>query len=219
MKNLSKKYLVLSFVIFLLFMLELFSLGILEPLLFKVTYINYSNSQKGGHWIMAAILWLISSSCVIAYGNQLTEKISYLSYQKLEQKNWIIVGFLLIICKIITFIDWQTLKVIGEFQKKNNLYLFTTQYLYYFIEIFLVLLIVIFAQKAFELWQGKTSTTPFGGLFLALTWGAFHFISTGGDLWNGFSCMVFSIICGFAYLYLIRNIPLFYLFLCVGYLL
>ena len=219
MKNLSQKYLTLSLITFLLFMLELFSLGILEPLLFNENYSNYTTSQKGLHWILTVTLWLISSICIVIYSNRLDEKINYFNYQKLNLKNWIMIVLLLITCKVITFIDWQTLKMIGEFNKKKDIYLFITQYLYYFVEVFLVLLIVIFAQKAFDLWRGSPSTIPIGGLFLALTWGAFHFISTGGDLWNGFSCILFSVICGFAYLFLNRNIPLFYLFLSVGYLL
>lgn len=219
MKSSPKKYLTLSFITFMFFMLELFSLGVVEPFFFGVMYNSYHNFQKGLHSILTIALWLVSIFFMILYSNQLDIKIDYLKYRKLHPKNWLITVLLLFICKIITYIDWGTLKVIGEFHKKNSIYLFTTQYLYYFAEIALMLLVVVYAQKAFDLWRNKQSSIPFGGLFLALTWGAFHFISTGGDLWNGLSCIFFSMICGFAYLSLNKNIPLFYLFMSIGYLL
>ncbi|KAF1296298.1 hypothetical protein BAU15_15080 [Enterococcus sp. JM4C] len=219
MKDLSKKQLLLAFVTFLLFMLELFSLGLLEPLLFNVTYNNYTVTQKGFHWLITAVLWFVPSIFLVRYSNRLGEKINYRGSARVTLKNWVRVGALLFACKMITFIDWQTLKVIGEFDRKGNLYLFSTQYLYYFVEVFLLLLIVVFAQKAFDIQWRDSVRVPFGGLFLAITWGAFHFVSTGGDFWNGLSCMIFSIICGWAYLYLNKNVFLFYLFLIVGYLL
>lgn len=83
----------------------------------------------------------------------------------------------------------------------------------------LVLLIIIFGQKAFETLLKKKIHIPFGGILLALTWGAMHFVFTGIDFWNGISCMIFSILSGIMYLKLKRKITYAYIFITLGYLL
>ena len=74
----------------------------------------------------------------------------------------------------MTFIDWHTLKIIGEAQGKN-IFQFCAQYLYYIFEVVLVVLIIIYGQKAIETLLKKESLIPFGGIILAMTWGGFSF--------------------------------------------
>jgi hypothetical protein len=83
----------------------------------------------------------------------------------------------------------------------------------------LVLLIIIFGQKAFETLLKKKIQIPFGGILLALTWGDMHFVSRDIDFWNGISCMIFSILSGIMYLKLKRKITYAYIFIALGYLL
>ncbi len=47
-------------------------------------------------------------------------------------------------------------------------------YLYYIFEVVLVVLIIIYGQKAIETLLKKESLIPFGGIILAMTWGAIH---------------------------------------------
>ncbi|TAN65517.1 hypothetical protein WS9_012180 [Paraclostridium sordellii 8483] len=75
------------------------------------------------------------------------------------------------------YIDWGGFKPILEFQRLGVLK-FIFQYIYYLFEVFLITLIVIFAQKAFEKWF-KNETIPYGGIVLALTWGLMHIVSKG----------------------------------------
>ena len=49
----------------------------------------------------------------------------------------------------MTFIDWHTLKIVGEAQGKT-IFQFCAQYLYYIFEVMLVILIIIYGQKAIE---------------------------------------------------------------------
>lgn len=85
----------------------------------------------------------------------------------------------------------------------------------------LVLLIIIYGQKAMETLLKKESQIPFGGIILGLTWGAFHFVSRGVglEIWNGISTMIFSVLGGAVYLRLNRKCLYSYLFIAVGYLL
>ena len=67
----------------------------------------------------------------------------------------------------------------------------------------------------------KESSIPFGGIILAMTWGAFHFVSrgVGFEIWNGITTMMFSVLSGVMYLKLNRNFLYSYLFIAMGYLL
>ena len=123
-------------------------------------------------------------------------------------------------CKIMTFIDWHTLKIVGEAQGKT-VFQFCAQYLYYIFEVMLVILIIIYGQKAIETLLKKESLIPFGGIILAMTWGAFHFVSrrVGLEIWNGISTMIFSVLSGVMYLRLNRKWLYSYLFITIGYLL
>jgi len=139
---------------------------------------------------------------------------------KISLKNWVVTLACFIGCKIITFIDWHTLKIVGEAQGKT-VFQFCVQYLYYIFEVMLVILIIIYGQKAIETLLKKESPIPFGGIILAVTWGAFHFVSRGVglEIWNGISTMIFSVLSGVMYLRLNRKCLYSYLFIAMGYLL
>ena len=119
----------------------------------------------------------------------------------------------------MTFIDWHTLKIVGEAQGKT-VFQFCAQYLYYIFEVMLVILIIIYGQKAIETLLKKESPIPFGGIILAMTWGAFHFVSRGAglEIWNRISAMIFSVLSGVMYLRLNRKYLYIYLFIAIGYL-
>ena len=65
----------------------------------------------------------------------------------------------------MTFIDWHTLKIVGEAQGKT-IFQFCAQYLYYIFEVMLVILIIIYGQKAIESLLQKESPIPFGGIIM-----------------------------------------------------
>ena len=85
------------------------------------------------------------------------------------------------LCILLNALDWGTLKVIGEFQKKGPL-LFAGQYLYYAFEVVLVLLIAAFGQQFWEALRKGRSQFPFGGVVLCCTWGAIHTLSRGSQM-------------------------------------
>ena len=85
----------------------------------------------------------------------------------------------------------------------------------------LVILIIIYGQKAIETLLKKENPIPFSGIILALTWGTFHFVSRGVglEIWNGISTIIFSVLSGVMYLRLNRKYLYSYLFIAIGYLL
>ena len=215
------KYLWLSLLLFGAFMLEYLSIFVIELMILHVDIWNYTANQRSVHCIIMVFIWAVVIVMVLFFSQR------YLHFPSRENKednpslkNWLITFACLSCCKILTFIDWHTLKVVGEVQGKNA-YQFCAQYLYYIFEMMLVILIIIYGQKAMETLLKKRSPIPFGGIILAVTWVAFHFVSRGVglEIWNGISTMIFSVLSGVMYLRLNRKCLYSYFFIAIGYLL
>lgn len=175
-KIIGLDYLYLSLYAFAGIGLELILVGIIEPL-FGLSLETYTTMQNLLHWVVICIIWLIVGIFLInlakkKYGFDLLEN-------KIKLKGLQYVG--IVLCLIVSiashYIDWGGFKPILEFQRLGVLK-FIFQYIYYLFEVFLITLIVIFAQKAFEKWF-KNETIPYGGIVLALTWGLMHIVSKG----------------------------------------
>lgn len=214
-----RPYLCVSLLFFCQFLLEYLSI-LAEALLLRFDVSNYTPLQRSAHHLIMALLWCAVTAALLGYSRGRLRFPVKRERKKLPWKDWAAAVFCLALCKVLTLIDWRTLKVIGEFQGKP-LFEFCTQYLYYVVEVLLVLFLIVFGQKALETRLGKETRIPFGGLVAAFTWGAFHFVSRGVGLevWNGISCMIFSMLAGVMYLKLDRKLLLSYLFIALGYLL
>ncbi|ARD67855.1 hypothetical protein B2M23_01570 [Eubacterium limosum] len=203
------------------FMLELLSIFGIESALLGVDVGNYTAAQRSIHSLITAGLWAVFMAVVVGWTRRSDGFPEHVDKSaRIPARDWAFALVCLAGCKVMTFMDWHTLKVIGEAQNKDA-FQFLAQYIYYLLEVGLVLLIIIYGQKAVETLLKRKSGVPFGGILLALTWGAFHFVSRGAglELWNGVSCMIFSILSGFMYLKVGRR-PLYsYVLIAVGYLL
>lgn len=94
----------------------------------------------------------------------------------------------------ITCISWVIVAyVILEVSKRR-----------YGFDIFIRTLILVFGQKAFELWF-KKKDIPYGGIILALTWGLAH-IFTKGSIAVGLLSALGGFIFGIVYLLVNRDI-------------
>ncbi len=215
------RYLWMSLLSFGAFFLEYFSIFFIESAIQHLDIWNYTAEQKSVHCIIMVFMWAFFVSILLF----LSRKHYHFPARenkrdKISLKNWIVTLGCFIGCKIITFIDWHTLKIFGEAQGKT-VFQFCMQYLYYIFEVMLITLIIIYGQKAIEILLKKESSIPFGGIILAATWGAFHFVSRGAglEIWNGISTMIFSVLSGVMYLRLNRKCLHSYFFIAVGYLL
>ena len=200
-------------------MLEYLSIFVIEVPFLHVDIQNYTMQQRSIHCIIMVLLWAFFIGMLLVFSRKhyhFPETES--KRDKISSGNWIVTLACFIGCKILTFIDWHTLKIVGEARGKT-MFQFCTQYLYYIFEVLLVILIIIYGQKAIETLLKKESPIPFGGIILAMTW--FHFVSrgVGFEIWNGISTMIFSVLSGLMYLKLNRDFLYSYLFIAVGYLL
>lgn len=215
------KYLWMSLLSFGAFMLEYFAIFVIEKMILGVDIWNYTPRQRGDHCIIMACLWVVVITCILIYSRRRWNFPTRSDYdERISSKGWLKALLALAGCKILTFIDWHSLKVVGEWQGKD-LYWFFAQYAYYFFEVGLVLLIIVFGQKAIEALRKRESAIPYGGFILAATWGIFHFVSRGVglEMWNGISTILFSLLSGLIYVQVKRNPFYSYIFIAAGYLL
>lgn len=215
------RYLWLSLLCFSFFLLELVSIFGIEMLFLRVDVWAYTPDQRARHSLITAALWAAAMAALLLYARRRYGFPTRAGIrQKSSARDWAAALLCLAGCKVMTFIDWQTLKIIGEARGKTALQ-FCAQYLYYLLEVGLVCLILLWGQKAFEVKLGRQSGFPFGGLVLAASWGAFHFISRGVglELWNGVSCMIFSLLAGVVYVRMKKRFFYAYALIAVGYLL
>lgn len=197
--------------------LELVSIGVVEPLIFKgFDPNNYTNTQLIVHWILTCISWGLVSYLIITMSKK---KLSFqiINNNKVDNKRIILALVIVCIGIGINALDWGTLKIIGEAKKKIPI-IFLFQYLYYFFEVVLICLIISLGQKFFEtLLKKESSIIPWGGLLLSVTWGAIHFI-TKGSLVEGLGTMTFGILYGFIYLILKRNTKWTYIAIAMAFM-
>lgn len=169
-------YLYLSLYAFAGIGLELILVGIIEPL-FGLSLETYTTMQNLLHWVVICIIWLIVGIFLINLAKKKYDFDLLENKIKLTALQYVGIVLCLIVSIASHYIDWGGFKPILEFQRLGVLK-FIFQYIYYLFEVFLITLIVIFAQKACENWF-KNETIPYGGIVLALTWGLMHIVSKG----------------------------------------
>lgn len=170
-----------------------------EPLVFGVQLREFSVLQNIIHWVITCVIWASIAYLLIHIAKN---KLKFDLFVKgTKMKLWQVLAVLLgiILSILISFLAWDGFKVIKEFNY-NGLLKFIFQYIYYMFEILLFLLIIVFGQKAFEIWT-KQRNVPWGGIICGLTWGIAHIISRGHfDIQNGVLSTLAGFLFGAAYL-------------------
>lgn len=188
----------------------------LEPLLYGKQMQDWDSFQSITHWIITCITW----GLVAAYLTRSAKKDYNLNLfeKKAPMKIWqyLAVVISLIYTTVVSYLSWNGFKVVIEFDRKGPL-LFTFQYIYYVFEIILVMLIIVFAQKAFEEWIGNIRI-PYGGIICGLTWGGAH-IFTKGSVLVGLEGLLLGFVLGAAYLFVNRDLKKAYVVLLLMFIL
>lgn len=195
-------YIILGIAVFLCFGLELCLVYFIEPVIYGVSISQWTEWQNILHWIMTCILWGMGSFVIVRFAKVRYEFDLFQKGNKMNMQQWLVVIVFVIASLLISYLDWNGSKIIKEFYI-NGCVKFIFQYMYYIFETFLVMLILIFGQKAFEKWFIKTNI-PYGGIVLAVTWGAGHFITK--DILTGIVTVIMSLAFGSIYLLVNRDI-------------
>lgn len=194
--------------------MEVLYAWILEPNLlgFSEQMSEWSVGQAIFHWILTCITWGLFAWYAISdakksFGFDIFEQKS-----KLKKWQWCAVAVCIVVAIASSYVSWDGFKIIEEFKNKGAL-LFTFQYIYYAFETVLFMLIIVFAQKAFETWF-KNDKIPYGGIVCGLTWGLAHAF-TKGSLLAGMEGIFFGFLLGTAYLFAGRDIKRTYVILFI----
>lgn len=175
---------------------------LLEPALYGVTMQEWSPAQTIMHWILTCITWGIFAAVLIRksgtkYNFPLTDKGAKMTLVR--------VGVCIVFIAAAFWLDyvtWGGCKVYLEYAGKG-LVLFVFQYIYYAFETMLFLLIVVFGQKACEVWFHKEDF-PFGGIICGMTWGLAHMFTK--DILTGVTGLLLGVALGSVYLIVNRDL-------------
>lgn len=140
------------------------------------------------HWTITSLGWLGIGLAIIALAKKQTG-FNLLSSEKKEVSpwQWLAIALSFVLVTLVQYWDWNGFKILLEFQRLGWLK-FIFQYLYYIAESFLISLVLVFGQKAFETWF-KNDKIPYGGILLGLTWGLMHILSKGSVLTGIMTCL------------------------------
>lgn len=182
--------------------LEVILAFVIEPVLYGAQMSEWTVLQNILHWIFTCILWGAVGIWLIIYAKKMFQFDLLRKGTPMKAWQWLAVIFFVALSLVISYIDWNGSKVIREFYA-NGWLKFIFQYIYYVFETFLVMLILIFGQKAFEMWF-HNDRIPYGGLVVAITWGIGHFFTK--DIITGILCMISGFAFGSVYLLVNRDV-------------
>ena len=189
---------------------------LIEPVLYKGPMQDWTKAQTIFHWIITCLTWGLAAFYLIRtakrkYGFRLFDRTPPM---KLWQ--WAATAGAVLFSLFMSYMSWGGFKLWMEFQKKGPL-LFSFQYIYYAFETVLFMLIIVFGQKAFEIWTDNRML-PYGGILCGLTWGLVHAL-TKGSIWIGLEGLVLGFMLGAAYLLVNRDIRKTYVVLLLMFVL
>lgn len=175
---------------------------LLEPILYGASMQEWSTAQIIMHWIVTCITWGVFAAVLIKksgskYNYPLNDK-----GQKMSLARVVLCIMFIAAAFGIDYMSWDGFKVYLEYVNKGLL-LFTFQYIYYAFETMLFLLIIVFGQKACEVWFHKENF-PYGGVICGLTWGLAHMFTK--NIMTGLLGVVLGVALGSVYLVANRDL-------------
>ena len=169
-------YLSLALLAFAGFAFELLLAYCIEPAM-GLSIETLDTGQSIVHWLVTSAVWLLVGILLIRYAKN---KYGFDIWEpRAKLKAWQYVACIVCIAVMVSlhYLDWGGFKPAIELARHRSLE-FVFQYVYYFFEAFLFSLIIVFGQKACEVWFHKPDI-PYGGIVVALTWGLGHILSKG----------------------------------------
>ncbi len=176
---------------------------LIEPLIYGHFPDDFSTLENISHWILTCLVWGIISLLLIKISINKCSFNMFSLRNSMTKTNWLICAVIAAVSIILSIIDWDGFKIIKEFTY-NGWLKFIFQYIYYIFESVLVVLMIVFAQRAGEIFFGKKSI-PWGGIFTALTWGMIH-AATKGSLSEGISSFADALLYGLVYIACKKNL-------------
>lgn len=163
---------------------------------------DYNDWTIIAHWIITCLVWGCCAFFLLKSAKKNLQLETH-SNKTMKSWQWVVIIVFLVLSLMLSFISWNGFKIQQEFMNLGMLN-FIFQYIYYFFESVLITLIVVFAQKAFEIWF-KQENIPYGGILCGITWGLAH-ILTKSSIEIGLLSVILGFGFGAVYLLLNRDI-------------
>ena len=176
---------------------------LLEPVPYGGPMQEWTPGQTIMHWILTCITWGIFAAVLMKKSE--TKYEFDLFEAKSAKMTLVRLGLCLLFVAAafwLDYVSWGGFKVYLEWQRRGSL-LFVFQYVYYAFEAMLFLLIIVFGQKACEVWFHRENF-PFGGIICGLTWGLAHMFTK--DILTGILGLVLGVAMGSVYLVVNRDL-------------
>lgn len=208
----ASDYLALGLYAFAGFGLEVV-LSMFLPSILGVESSEYTLIHHCIHWVLTCILWGSMALFLI----RLSKKKYSFDIMKLNEmpdsKGWILAVAISVIAIAVTTFVWGGFKPVQEY---DGIVKSIFQNIYYLFEAALILLTIAFGQKFGETLL-KRGSLPYGGIFLALTWGLIHILLQGTQ--TGVYAFFMSILYGTVYILLKKNIRYSYIMIAIIFIL
>lgn len=162
---------------------------------------QWGNKECILHWVFTSIIWGCVGLVCVQFAKRRDNFRLFERGETIKKWQWIVVLLLLVFSVAVSCFAWNGWKVLIEFYH-NGWLKFIFQYIYYIFETWMIMLILTFSQKAFELWFHHENI-PYGGVVLSLTWGAVHILTQ--EFMTGIYCMFFAMLYGIVYLLLNKD--------------
>jgi hypothetical protein len=162
--------------------------------------------QKTIFTMVTCLAWGVVAMILIKIANGKYRLNLFEKTEKMKIWQWFTAIFIAVFTIAFFHLVTGNFRVVLEFSylyKEYGLLRIISQLIYYFFEIVLVVLIIIFAQRAGEIWF-KKKNFPWGGILLGLTWGLIHIYTQ--DLAVGIVAVFLGILYGIIYLLVNRDI-------------
>lgn len=201
-KIIGNTYFILAILAFASLGLEVLLAFGIEQNIYGTSMNNWTDWQNIIHWVVTCALWGIASWYLVKTAKAKCDFNIFQKGNKVAVWQWLLIAVFVVGSLVISYFDWNGFKVIKEFYANGPLK-FVFQYIYYFFETVLIMLVLVFGQNAFEKWF-RNKNIPYGGIVVALTWGIAHFFTK--DISTGIVTMISGLAFGSVYLLVNRDI-------------
>jgi hypothetical protein len=124
---------------------------LLEPVIYGCSMKQWNVTQSICHWILTCITWGVIAFFIVRYAYKKYNFNFFERKRGIKAWQWLTTAVCIALVLVGSYVDWNGFKVLHEFYS-NGMPKFIFQYIYYFFETSLFMLIIVFGQEACEVW-------------------------------------------------------------------
>lgn len=178
---------------------------------------DWTVAQHVSHHLTITAVWLVVGLALLLLTARVTGWRPFARRADPGRTGWLVALVAVAVYIAIQTVLWQGFKPAIEFGRLG-MPVFASQYLYYLGETWVIWCTLTFAQESANRMWPRLGHIPWGGIFLALTWGVMHIV-TIGHLMTAVMAAVGAVIMGIIHNALNHDIRRSYPLLALAFLL